>query len=159
MMIVVCTLSVFKGNKEFNPLLGFTTAAWLSLLLFTIKFFPFVEVVLTVAVLLSLLAMRVMLNNKFQNQIILLGASLLLGIGFYFTPTDSRYYALNINWNYEIENDFVSWDKYSWHLYNNMKYEASLTASDKAKQIVDSSGQIEWTKLILEHNTKIKDRK
>ena len=73
----------------------------------------------------------------------------------YTLPTDTRYYYLSIKWNQEIDDDYMSWYKFSWHLSNNNKLEEALVASNKALELVTEKGDLHWKQLIEEHHEKI----
>ena len=122
-MLVVFTIFEFKKNNEIDSILGFASTSWLILLFITIKYLPFPTIVLTVAFLLTIVALVVTYRKKLTAQTLVLGFSIILSLSFYFMPKDSRYYILNIRWNHEINQDYETWDKYSWHLYHNHKYE------------------------------------
>jgi glucose-6-phosphate-specific signal transduction histidine kinase len=158
LMLIFTTISIFKKNDNVNPLLAYAFTSWLLLLLFTVKYFPFANIILFVASLLTVVAIVVTLKKKLTGQKVMLALSIALSMAFYLTPTHTRYYLLNIKWNYEIDSDFITWDKYSWHLYNNQEYDESLKASNRAKQIVATSEMDEWILLVSEHNDKIKEK-
>lgn len=159
LMLIVNIVSCFKTKQEkVNNLIGFATTFWLTALLFIVKFWPFPVIIMSFALLLTLVALYLSFkeNNWKQYRLILLSAC--LSITFFVMPTDTRYYLISIKWNYKVESDYFSWDKYSWFLYKNNKQEESLKASNRALDIVKQTNESEWIKVITNHNTRIKDK-
>jgi hypothetical protein len=76
---------------------------------------------------------------------------------FYFMRTDNRYYLLNVKWNYEIEYDFITLDKYSWFLYKNGEINKALEVSDQALEMARKSEQQEQVQIIEQHNQAIQN--
>ncbi len=149
---------VVKKDSSFNGWLGLASAFWLMLLLFTIKFYPFSNIVLGIAITISIIGVIIGVRNKAWSEMAFLFSSFCFAINFYFIPSDTKYHLFNIRWNYEIATDFFSWDKYSWFLYQNGKYEEAFDASAKALEIANQQNASEWSSMIEEHQQKIQDR-
>lgn len=73
-------------------------------------------------------------------------------------PTHDRYKLLSINWNYEIETDYITWDKYSWFLYQNGEFHEALEVSNNARSIANQLGDSDWEEFIDMHNKAIEER-
>jgi hypothetical protein len=157
MMVIFC-IAIFKKIEGLNPMVGFALISWLVLLLVSIKHFPFATIILCLACVLTLIAVLVALNKTNKSQFVLLSMSILLSLTFYLIPANARYHLLSIKWNQEINSDYLSYDKYSWFLYQDEHYEEALIASKKAKIIVEKTGDIMWVDLIAQHEEQIKNR-
>ena len=158
LMFLYYIISAIKKKVDVLQIVsGFAVVFWLTALLFTIKFFPFQIVVLTIAILLSVIAIVFAIKRKVFNQLIFLALSALFCVYLFLMPSDEKYYLLNVKWNYEIDTDFFTWDKYSWFLYQNDKFDAAVKASNKALKIVKSTQNDELIDFISTHNTKLLD--
>lgn len=157
-MLAASIRTFIKKPDELNGMLGIATALWLTFLLFTVKYFPYSNIVLLLAAMVSTYAMISTIKVNLMDQKLMLGFAVVLALAFYFTPTDTRYYYMSIKWNHEVETDFRSWDKYSWFLYINHKYDDALKASQKANQILENSSDDDWKKFIASHTQQIKDK-
>ena len=158
-MIVILTLGAIM--KRFNLLevvVGLAAIIWIITLLSTLKFWGATNIFLVAASVLSAVAFVLGLRQKKFKGLIPIGVSLTLCLIFYKMPSDTRYYLVSIKWNHEIGSDYFSWDKYSWFLYQNTKYDEALKASNKALTIAQQQEDTEWIQLISEHNSKIKNR-
>ena len=131
MLLVASLIAIIKKESVVNGWANLAATFWLALLLFTTKFYPFVPVVLTVALVVSIVG---------------------------FVTIDSKYHLMNVCWNYEIDTDFATWDKYSWFLYQNGKYEEALDASSRALRIASEVGDTEWENFIADHRSRIEQR-
>ena len=81
--------------------------------------------------------------------------SVSIALFFFFQPTHERYKLLSFNWNYEIETDYITWDRYSWFLYQNGEFDEATEASEKAKNIAEQVGDQDWVEFIEKHNKSI----
>lgn len=159
LMIIILMYALFakKADGIFVGI-GLTSATWLTALLFTLKFWPFVPVLIILAslltVLFGILAVR---KGKVRSLIPLAGSVAITSI-FYLMPADTRYYLISIKWNHEIESDYFSWDKYSWFLYQNGKYDEAIQASEKALGCAKDAEETMWIELIEEHHAAIVNR-
>jgi hypothetical protein len=158
LMLVIFTIAIFKKTEGLNPIVGFALTSWLVLLLITIKYFPFAMIVLSIACVLTLIAIFAAFNTVNSRQFVLLGMGILLTMTFYLMPTDSRYYLLSIRWNQEISSDYYSYDKYAWFLYQNEHYAEAIEASEMAQTIAEQSGDQRWIDLIAQHQVQIKQK-
>jgi len=158
-MIVIVTLgAILKRFNLLEVMVGLAAILWIITLLSTLKFWGATNIFLVAASVLSAVAFVLGLRQKKFKELIPIGVSLTLCLIFYKMPTDTRYYLVSIKWNHEIGSDYFSWDKYSWFLCQNTKYDEALKASNKALTIAQRQEETEWVKLISEHNSKIKNR-
>ncbi|MEZ5084620.1 MAG: hypothetical protein R2750_14440 [Bacteroidales bacterium] len=112
--------------------------------------------ILIIATFFSLFVTITFLRKQQMMNLFPLVAGSIIAVIFYAMPTDTRYYMLNVKWNYEIENDFITLDKYSWFLYKNGNREEALTTSDQALKMAKNAGQKQWIEFIEEHNKLIR---
>jgi hypothetical protein len=152
----VSMISLFNTDKKPFAMLNLGIFSWLLLLLITIKFFPWGGIVLIFSILISLYLLMTMIKQQQFTKLIPLGLCASIAIFFFMMQTDTRYYLLNIKWNYEISDDFITLDKYSWFLYKNGNNEEALKVSIQALEIAKKAGQEEWIKLIDVHNQLIR---
>lgn len=155
-VFIISIISLFFKDKRYLGILNIGIFTWLLTLLIIIKFFPFVIMPLIIASISSLIIIIYSIRKKTLKNIIPLGLCAAIAMVFYIMPTDNRYYIFNVKWNYEIENDFITLDKYSWFLYKNGKSDDAIEVSNKALEIAKASGQKEWVDNIEEHNKSIR---
>lgn len=155
-ILITSIISLFK--KEDKPLifLHFSVLAWMIQLLITIKFFPFEKIALIIAVVLSLFAIFELVKKQQLLQSIPLVLSATVAITFFSMRTDNRYYLLNVKWNYEIDYDFITLDKYSWFLYKNGDSGKALMISDRALEIARKTENVDHIMFIEQHNELIR---
>ena len=135
-IIAQTAISFQKEDDKLSKMISWASICWLLLLLFTVKFWVYSYIFLFIAAALTFVAAADAMKEKRLIQFKLLALTCILSMIFYIMPTHERYYLMSIKFNYEIETDYYSWDKYSWFLYNNQKYEEALEASDKAVSLV-----------------------
>lgn len=150
--------SILRREKKEYVFVQLASFCWLTLVLFSVKFFPNALLVFGISVLSTVLAVFFILQSKKKAYLIQLFLFISVALGFYFTPTDKRYYFLSIQWNQFLETDFITFDKYSWFLYQNDKPEEALKASKRAKMLADKQEESEWSALIQDHRTAIENR-
>tara|TARA_Y100001972_G_C7653443_1_gene328764 strand:- start:9 stop:608 length:600 start_codon:yes stop_codon:yes gene_type:complete len=148
------------SKKESRPeaFLHLTGFVWLALLFCSVKFLPFQSILLIVASILSVFVLIAAIRERKLNQVWFLGIIFLLALSFYLIPTHKRYHLLSIRWNHEIETDYITWDKYSWFLYQNEKFEEAYSASEKAKNIAYELEDETWMEFIEQHQQAIVNR-
>jgi hypothetical protein len=157
-LLVTSMVAIIKKESGVNGWAHLAATFWLALLLFTIKFYPFVTVVLTVAVVASIVGFVTIVRTKTWKVSVFPAICMALAVTFYLTPADIKYHLMNVRWNYEIDKDFATWDKYSWFLYQNGKYEEALDASSTALRIASEVGDPEWENFIADHRNRIEQR-
>jgi hypothetical protein len=157
-LLVTSMVAIIKKESGVNGWVHLAATFWLALLLFTIKFYPFVTVVLTVAVVASIVGFVTIVRTKTWKVSVFPAICMALAVTFYLTPADIKYHLMNVRWNYEIDKDFATWDKYSWFLYQNGKYEEALDASSTALRIASDVGDPEWENFIADHRNRIEQR-
>lgn len=156
-ILIVAVISLFQKDKKVDSILLIAIWSWLVVLLVSIKFFPFGAVMLVLASIFSILAVLKAKKEKQLEKLKLLVICAIAALIFYFTPTQTRFYILNIKWNYEIETDFITLDKYSWFLYKNGQLDEADSISKRALKIAQESGDDFWAELIKKHNQSIKE--
>jgi hypothetical protein len=157
-LLVTSVVAIVKKESRVNGWANLAATGWLALLLFTVKFYPFASVVLALAVVFSLVSILRAWKNKRMQALTFPAVCFALALAFHTMPADNKYHLMNIRWSYEADTDFSSWDKYSWFLYQNSKYDEALSASHSALKIARDAGEAEWVGLITEHKTKIEKK-
>lgn len=155
-ILVLSLISLFKKENRDKGILHIGISAWLLSLLISMKFFPFGQIVLIFACIFSVSLLAYFIRKRKLMSLTPLAIAAAIAIAFYIMPSDFRYYILNVKWNHEIENDFITLDKYSWFLYQNGKDAEALTISDQALAIAVNSNQTEWVARIEGHNLAIR---
>jgi len=157
-LLVTCLVAIIKKGSGTNGWANLAATFWLALLLFTIKFYPFATVVLTLAVVSTIISLIAIAKAKTWKTSVFPAICMALAITFYLMPADSKYHLMNVRWSYEIDTDFATWDKYSWFLYQSGKYEEALDASNTALRIASEVGDTEWGNFIADHRSRIEQR-
>lgn len=158
-LIVIMIIAAIKRTlSPLNLIIGFTSIFWMISLLFILKFWPFTIILISISTLLTVFALVLAFRKRQFKNLLPLGIGMTLALTFYLMPTHTRYYFVSIKWNREIEYDFFSWDKYSWFLYQNGKYEEAIKASNKGLRIAQEANDAYWIDLISEHNTQLKSK-
>jgi hypothetical protein len=159
LLIAILGLLIFYGHSTWRSqldrttlLCGWASTAWLLVLLFALKFWPFSSAILIVASGLTVWASISVWRSRAYKKAILPLVCLGLGLSTFMMPSDIRYHTVSIRWNHEIKNDFYSWYKYSWFLYVNGKEEQALEASSKALTIAEELGEDEWVSIIQKNH-------
>lgn len=151
LFISLSVLSIQKKISTNLSLIGFSVFSWLLLLVFSLKYFPHSGYVFFAAFALSIVTVSYVFYFKKLSKLYLLFLSAILATSFYLMPTDKRYHLMSIRWNYEISTDYITWDKYSWFLYQNKKFSQAEMASENALQMALSAEDQEWIDRIVEH--------
>ncbi|WP_151997456.1 MULTISPECIES: hypothetical protein [unclassified Imperialibacter] len=154
-LLAASLIAISKKENNVNGWANLASAFWLAMLLFTIKFYPFVSVVLALAVVFTLVAVLTTAKRKTWKTLTFPAMCLALALTFHLMPANSKYHLLNIRWSYEIDTDFPTWDKYAWFLYQNGKHDEALNASAKALQLATEAGEAEWANFIADHKSRI----
>jgi hypothetical protein len=157
LLIASLALIFFKKDK-FQALLHLTICCWLIFLFLTVKFLPFQFPALVAATFMSIALVVSAKSKQILSTIWPVGICLVVAMLFYLMPADERFKILSVNWNYEIETDYMTWDKYSWFLYQNEKYETALQVSEKARSIAKLLGDNTWVDFIEKHQLAIKNK-
>lgn len=162
---VVCLIN--KKKDLYSSLTGILSFVWLFCLLSILKHFPFTNIVFVIATLSSIALLVLLLkNNKIKtSNSILCAIIIVITIFFKFLPSHHSYYLTNIKFNYQIEIDYFSWDKYSWFLYNDGKQEEAIEANKNALKAVELSledpkhgDENEYLNFIKEHELEISNK-
>ena len=140
MLVFAIVNSASKTQRlSFGILGGWVIFAWSTY--FLGRFFLWTahsevfSVILGCAILLSIIQLAYTLfkrERKVSKSMILL---LFFGIGVYFIPNSRQVYFFDLNEVVNGENrksNFYSWDKYSWYLYQEGKFDLALSANDQA---------------------------
>jgi len=158
-ILISSIIYLFQKEKRIEGLLHFSTGIWLVVLLISLKFFAFGFWAFILAIIISNVLLVVYYRNKMMHRLHLFFVAMVLALVFYFIPTDNRYYILNIKWNYEIESDYYTWDKYSWFLYQNGEYNEAEKASEKALKMARDANDPQMMEFIEMHQQAIKKEK
>lgn len=159
---VFCLIS--KNKDLYSSLTGLVTFVWLFCLLAILKHFPFKEIVWIVAILSSIALLILLFKNKKIKTANSLFCAVIIAITvfFRFLPSHHTYFLTNIKFNYQIETDYFSWDKYSWFLYSEGKQEEAIEANRNALKAVELSlknakhgDENEYLTFIKEHELEI----
>lgn len=157
-VIISLVVGLIKKQKKTTLLLTLTNFAWLALIFLTVKFLPIQLIFLVISIILTLLSVILLIRKGQAKSLWPLLIFIAIAVFFYFQPTHERYKLLSIDWNYEIETDYITWDKYSWHLYQNGEYSKALEASEKARNMAIQFKDSEWVEFIDAHYKAIKER-
>lgn len=153
--------SIFLLSGKENRLRGlfhFGVFTWLALLFISIKFLPFADIALIVASAITLLILIGHFRKRQIRDFLPLSICIALALTFYFLRTDYKYFILNIKWNYEIDSDFMTLDKYSWFLYQNSEFEKALEVSDRALETAGETHERKRMTMIEEHRELIRTK-
>lgn len=159
---IYCLIS--KKKELYITLTGMLTAVWLFYLLSILKFFPFQGIVGTVTVCLSSILFIVLVKNKKIITSNSLFCAVIISITLFFKilPAHYTYYLFGIKYNYRIEKDYFTLDKYSWFLYNAGKQTDAIEVNKQAQKAVelslkslDQGDEEEYSILIKKHETEI----
>ena len=154
-VVISLIVGVLKKQQKATLLLTLANFGWLLLVFVSVKFLPIQSVILIVAALLTLVAAVFIIRAGHPKRLLPILITIPIALFFYFLPTHERYRILCINWNYEIETDYITWDKYSWFLYQNDEFAKALEASTKARTIADQLEDSYWVQLIDAHHEAI----
>lgn len=157
-ILVTSLVALSRAEERTNGLLHLTLFTCLLLLFLAIKFLPFGSPVLIAASVLTVIVVAAQFKEHSFTRFIPLLACLALAVSFHFMRTDRRYFILNVNWNYEIDEDFLTLDKYSWFLYANGEAEKALQVSDRALEMAQKTSQQDPIDFVRQHNEAIRLR-
>ncbi|MEQ9169096.1 MAG: hypothetical protein RLO12_22750 [Fulvivirga sp.] len=157
-LLILSIVAILKKQPKSSPFLHLTIWSWLVLLLIKIKFFPFGNYALMLACILTAIVLFSVYKTKVWKNLIPISFAMILALTFFLLPSDFSYYILDVKWNYEIESDFRTLDKYSWLLYQNGKTEEALTISNDALKIATQNEDEHWIDLIKNHNLAIREK-
>ncbi len=132
--------------------------AWMLALLFTVKFLPLTGWVVGFAVGFSLIFLfkkRRIRKLKYFLPIFSVFAMVLV---LQSLPKHNRFYLVSVHWNYKIDRDYRTWDKYAWFLYQNGIYRRAEEAAEEAIQIAEVRATPTWQSKIRNHQAAIEDR-
>lgn len=159
------TYCIISKKKElYSTLTGLLTAVWLFYLLSILKFFSFVGIVSLVTVCLSGILFIVLVKNKkiITANSIFCAVIITITVFFKILPAHYTYYLFGIKFNYRIEKDYFTLDKYSWFLYNADKQTEAIEANKQAQKAVEISlknpeqgDEEEYSILIKKHESDI----
>ncbi len=168
-LIVYYISCLVRKNKELHEILtGFVTVIWLFGLLSLLKHFPFYNIVLIIASLISLVLFFMIDKKKNLTTAnnILLFVTIFITVVLNFVPAHQTYYITNIKFSYEIETDYRSWDRYSWFLYVAGEEKEALSANVNAQKALEVSlanpdthgNENEYLPILKDHELAIKNR-
>jgi len=158
-VIASLLIGLLQKQEKAISLMELTNLGWMALIFVSIKFLPIETVVMTIASLITLIFIIVTIRSKKFKMILTILIPISIGLFFYFMPTHERYHILSIRWNHEIDTDYITWDKYSWFLYQNDEFNEALEVSSKARNIAQRLNDGEWVAIIDSHHKAIEERK
>ncbi|MEN8248968.1 MAG: hypothetical protein ABFS32_08550 [Bacteroidota bacterium] len=131
---------------------SFATFGWGLYLIAVVKFLPQTYFLIT-AILLTGIAVIFIIKSKkvYLLHLVFAGFLFVSSTVLALTPQDNRYYLLNFTLSLHVDQDYRSWDKYSWFLYINGKKDEAKAANNKALEIVESSDNDAMKSLIRQH--------
>ena len=157
LLIFVCVSMIRKETRNAS-LPHLVIMLWLTHLFTIVKFFPVADVFMWLASGASVVYGISIIRQKKAIPLVSILSVAAVAIYMRSMPISDRYRVLNISRNYEAETDYITWDKYSWFLYRDGRYEDAMEASDKALEIAGQIGSAEWVQLIGEHNKSIAEK-
>lgn len=167
-ILIYYVFCLFRKNKDLlSTLTGFVTALWLFCLLSILKHFPFMNMLWILSILSSMALFIPLYKNRktTSGNSMFCSVIIIITIFFRFLPAHNTYYITNIKFNYEIETDYFSWDKYSWFLYTNGKEDEAIQANKNAQTAVEKclknpkfGDENEYFTLIKEHQLEIRNK-
>jgi hypothetical protein len=157
-MFVAAVGFLFNKKEPQSPLAAFAVWLWLVALLIQVKILGMGVPVMLGAAALSLVYVFTRNDPSWPRWGTGILLSALLALSFYILPLHTRYYYTTIRWNYEIQTDYHSWDKYSWFLYSAGYFDDALKASNKALEIAKKSEHQEMIEFITRHNELIRTK-
>lgn len=169
-LLLYYTFCLIRKSKDFHSTLtGFVTVLWLFCLLAILKHFTFQNIILIIAIVASIALIALLWrNNKLTSRNSVVGGLIIAATLFFkFLPAHHTYYLTNIKFNYEIEKDYLSWDKYSWFLYTGGKEEHALEANKNAQKALESclanpeylhGHETEYKSILKEHQLAIENK-
>ena len=151
---------IYRFKSHTSNTIGIATVIVLFSLLCTLKLYPFGHYVLFVAIVSCVVAIIFLIKEKkfvLPNIIALLIAAFCL-FSFKFMDRTDRYYLWNVKYNYNIEHDYVIWDKYSWTLYKERKYDEALSANQQAMKILQNKNNMQLLERVKLNREKISSK-
>lgn len=126
-----------------------------------VKFFLFASYVMDFAAFILFLAIVYSIRKKMYFRFLSSFVLLLMGVHIFILiqPRHKIYEFLNITYNIKIENDYQTWDKYSWFLFIDGHYDQSLEANKKALAIVQQTNDTAFARMVTEHGELITAKK
>lgn len=159
---IYCLIS--KKKELYTSLTGIITAVWLFYLLSILKFFSFQGIVGLVTICLSIILFIVLIKNNKLITANSLFCAVIISVTLFFKilPAHYTYYLFGIKFNYRIEKDYFTLDKYSWFLYNADKQTDAIEVNKQAQKAVelalkspDQGDEEEYSILIKKHESNI----
>lgn len=151
-------VSVSRKETRYESIFHLVILLWLVQLFISVKFFPLANSFIWIASGVTLLFLLMILKQKQIIRSIPVIPVAIIAFVIWSMPRSDRYKMLNINWNHELDTDHITWDKYSWFLYIDGRYDEAVSASNKALEIAQSLNDEHWIRFITEHNNAIKER-
>ena len=149
--------AIAKRKPKAENIAGFAITFSLTALLFTLKFYPFNMIVFVLACAASLAYIIFgLISKSFTKGYFALWIFCFIALGvFRFMPASKKYYMWCVKFNHSIATDYFTWDKYSWFLYTDGKFDEALQASDKALDILKTEQDEEFLNMVKGHHEKI----
>jgi hypothetical protein len=140
LLFVFAIVFAFKNTREKLPekIFHFTLFLWSAYLLWRIQFWDYSWYVLAIAVLVSItwIILTIVEVKQFRLQQGILSLYIVLNVSLVFVPAHPIFYLYNLNeifYGKSRDENHYAWDRYSYFLYLDKQYEASLVANDNAR--------------------------
>lgn len=148
---------VYHFKSMAHNVVGVATALVLFALFCTLKLYPFRHYTLGAAAVGCLVALFFLLKERIF--IVPNVAALLIGIFFLVSfrvmNKSDRYYLWNVKYNYRIEQDYKTWDRYSWALYLDSNYAEAISANQQAMKILEENNDTVFLEIVKKHHEEI----
>jgi hypothetical protein len=179
LLLFIHSILFFIKNIKTNlpdSFLHFAFSIWTVYLLCRIKYWSCGPMILgyslmfIISVVISITALILYFRDKTKIALpqILLIIYFLFSVWVSFIHSDKIYYFFNLNEITQMENrneNYKSWDKYSWFLYIDEKQDEALNANLNAQQIIEEKLKISQDEYLLnelniikEHNVLIQNK-
>jgi hypothetical protein len=161
-LFVVYLYALITSERTVTYVLtGMSAVFIMGSILCHLKFFVFAGYIMDFSVFILLMAVFYSIRNKSYFKFLSTFVLFLIGLHVFILlqPKNRIYYFLNIRYNINIDHDYITWDKYSWFLFIENKYEEAAHANKRAFEIVQKSNDVEFLELIEKHGKLIDEKK
>ncbi|HAA15373.1 MAG TPA: hypothetical protein DCE41_28225 [Cytophagales bacterium] len=155
LVLAVMLLTFSRSQKEHETWTLFALGAWMGTLLVLTKFLPAATIFLVGSLTYTGLAFWLARGQAVRSRWMSIGLLAILSLILFLMPVHQRYHLLHFTFHPKLGEDYRTWDKYSWFLYQADKYDEAKEASDRALSIAEKEGDESWARFIQMHNEKI----
>ncbi len=153
-LLVLGVIRLVKLPKDrANTVAHLAIAAWLFHGVVVLKLLPIQFLSLSLAVLMTGLAIHLSLRWHSASRTVLVSLLFLaiLVLGIMAVPVPARYHFSSLRFSLERRTDAHSWDKYSFLLHSHGDTAAALSANDSAQVAAQRGDQDDLLPALLEH--------